>query len=166
MQKSDVLMLYDYNCWANQRILAAAAQVSEENFITPASPNLGSLRSTLVHMLGAEWVWRTRCQEDISPSALLAEADFPTLTLLRERWQTEEQTMRAYLHNLSDQKFGQSIHYKSLAGKPHTTILWQILAHLVNHGTQHRAECAARLTDLGHSPGDMDMILYTREQQP
>ena len=38
--------------------------------------------------------------------------------------------------------------------------LWQALAHVVNHGTQHRSEAAVLLTDVGHSPGDLDMVDY------
>ena len=38
--------------------------------------------------------------------------------------------------------------------------LWQALAHVVNHGTQHRSEAAVLLTAAGHSPGDLDMVDY------
>ncbi len=165
MQKSDIRLLFDYNYWANRHILTAAAKVSKVAFLAPTTHSWGSLHGTLLHILGAEWVWRVRCQEQLSPRALLAEQDFPTLAAIQARWQSEEQAMRAYIDGLSDEQLNRTIDYASLSGKPYQTVLWQILTHVVNHGTQHRAQSAVILTDLGASPGDIDLIVYLREQK-
>ena len=41
--------------------------------------------------------------------------------------------------------------------------MWQLLAHVINHGTQHRSEAAALLTAEGRSPGDLDMVFFAEE---
>ena len=72
--------------------------------------------------------------------------------------------MLSYLQNLSDADLPADVSYKNSKGVPFEEPLWQILMHMLNHGTQHRAEAAAMLTDFNHSPGDVDMILYFREK--
>jgi uncharacterized damage-inducible protein DinB len=162
MQADDVLILYDYNNWANARILETAAQVSEAQFVAPAGVSHGSLRGTLVHILAAEWIWRVRCQEGLSLGSLLGEAELPSLEAIRSRWQSEEQAMRAYLTSLHDADLAGIVGYTTTRGVPHHNKLWHLLVHIVNHGTQFRAEAAVLLTGYGHSPGDLDLIAYLR----
>ncbi len=155
--------LYDYNYWANARILEAAANLTGEQFVAPGILSHGGVRDTLVHTLTAEWIWRMRCQERVSPTALLSVEDFPTLADLRTRWQAEEEALRAYVASLTNEDLNQTIPYTSSEGKPFSFILWQILVHVVNHGTQTRSEAAVLLTDYGYSPGDLDLIYYIRD---
>jgi uncharacterized damage-inducible protein DinB len=165
MHTADVLTLYEYNYWANARVLRAAANVSAAQFMAPARLSHGSLRRTLVHTLSAEVVWRLRFQEGISPSTLLAEDEFPTLESLRQRWDEEERAMRAFLGSLQDNDLNRTVRYTSTKGIPYENVLWHLLAHVVNHGTQSRAEAAVLLTEYGQSPGDLDLILFLREQR-
>lgn len=164
MKQEDLLTLYGYNYWANAQILKTAARVSPEQYTAPANVSHGSLRGTLVHCFGGELVWRLRCQEGISPSALPDEEEIPTLESLVQRWQEEEETMMDYLASLRDADLTRIVSYKSTSGNAYENMLWHLLAHVVNHGTQHRGEAAVILTECDHSPGDLDLLLFFRLQ--
>ena len=133
--------------------------VTQEQFLAPASFPHGGLRGTLVHALFAEWIWRNRW-EGTSPTVRLKPDDFPTFEALRARWTEEEKLLMAFVENVTEERLNSKFSYKATDGTPHERILWHAMAHLVNHGTQHKTEAAAMLTDFGQSPGDIDMIFY------
>jgi uncharacterized damage-inducible protein DinB len=159
MNKQDILTLYRYNQWANAKILNAAANVTQEQFLAPASFPHGGLRSTLVHAMFAEWIWRQRWQ-GTSPTSRFKPEDFPTFSSLRVRWLEEEKQLMDFVSALTDDRLNNTFRYKNTAGESFSRVLWQAMAHVVNHGTQHRTEAAAMLTDFGHSPGDIDFIYF------
>jgi uncharacterized damage-inducible protein DinB len=114
--------------------------------------------------LFAGWIWHQRW-EGISPTVRLKPEDFPTLESLRARWEAQENSLMAFVENVPDEKLNSNLSYKDTKGQPHAEILWQVMVHVLNHGTQHKTEAAAMLTDFGQSPGDIDMILFLRENQ-
>ena len=160
MNAETLRLLHGYNAWANHKILEAASRLSEEQFSAPANLSHGGIRSTLYHVYMAEHLWRLRCQDGISPSSMPLESSFPTFASLRAALETEQRKMAEYLGSLTDESINRVFAYKNLKGEPHEIVLWQALTHVVNHGTQHRAEVAVLLTDFGCSPGDVDMIYY------
>ena len=162
MNKQDIQLLFKYNQWTTAKILNAASNVTPEQFLAPASFPHGGLRGTLVHALFAEWIWRNRW-EGTSPTYRLKPDDFPTFESLRTRWMEEEGKLMAFVESLTDEKLNSKFSYKDTQGNPLERILWQAMAHVVNHGTQHKTEAAALLTDLGHSPGDIDLIYFLPE---
>jgi uncharacterized damage-inducible protein DinB len=163
MNKQDILILYDYNYWANKKILASSVNVSQERFDAPAAFPYGGLRGTLLHILDTEWGWRMLLQYNDLSLPDLDRIDFPNVVAFRERWIREEQEMRAYLANLRDEDLIAHHYYKTSAGDPRDRILWHCLLHVVNHGTQHRSEAAALLTEYGQSPGDLDFTVFLNE---
>lgn len=164
MRADDLRLLFEYNFWANARILRAAEGLSEEQLLAPAPFPSGSLRGTLVHTLSAEWIWRQRWQGQM-PRAMLAAAEVPTMAAIRERWEVEEAALRALLATLNDEDVLQPLAVVNTRGVQQAPMpLWQLMLHLVNHGTQHRSEAAAMLTAAGRSPGDMDLVLFLRER--
>jgi uncharacterized damage-inducible protein DinB len=161
MTKRDIRMLYDYNRWCNQRLLDAAAKLTDEQFVAAGRYPHGGLRGTLVHALFAEWTWRMRWLGTPPQHGYRFKLEeFPTVAVLRARWTEEEAALMEFVEALTDQKLTAELEYTSTEGGRHKRVLWETMAHLVNHGTQHRAEAAAMLTDLGHSPGDIDLIVY------
>lgn len=165
MHKNDAILLLEYNRWANQRVLAAAKCLTAEEWTAPAPTSHGSVRGTLAHILGAEWVWRMRIQEGISPSGMPYENDYATFDSLAARMIEESEALLAFVNALPDGELNQVIRYARTSGEPYETPLWQILAHVVNHGTQFRSEASVILSQLSHSPGDLDFIYFVRSRQ-
>jgi uncharacterized damage-inducible protein DinB len=162
MNIQDILLLYEYNYWANKKILAASANVTPEQFSAPASFPYGGLHGTLLHILDTEWGWRALFQKIETASDLLP-ADYPTLSALEKRSNEEEIAMRSYLASLRDEDMESHLRYTTDTGIQRDRILWHCLLHVVNHGTQHRSEAAALLTDYGHSPGDLDFTVFLND---
>jgi len=164
MRVHDLLTLYEYNYWANERILAAAAKISPEQWSAPSTFPFGSLHGTLLHTLDTEFSWRMRCQYNQSTPDLSA-AEFPALDAIKRRWDEEETAMCAYLAGMSDDDLGGLVRYDTASGAKRERVLWHCLLHVANHGTQHRSEAAALLTDYGSSPGDLDFTLFLIERR-
>lgn len=162
MNIKDILLIYEYNYWANKKILAASARVTPKQFMTPASFPYGGLHGTLLHTLEAEWGWRALFQK-IENASDLPPADYPTLSDIETRWIEEETAMRAYLVSLRDEDVESYLRYTTDTGIQRDRILWHALLHVVNHGTQHRSEAAALLTEYGQSPGELDFTVFLND---
>lgn len=156
--------LFAYHDWANRKLLDA---VGDNDALLDAAPleEHPSLRGVLTHSLSAEWVWRHRWEGN-APSSMLDPDDFTSLRSIRERWQEETRLWQARVAELDQEALLEPLSYRTQRGTRFVTPRWQVLVHVVNHSTQHRSEAAAILTILGHSPGDLDMILYFRETNP
>ena len=174
MKVDEIKLLYDYNDWADARILAACARVSPEQYAAPTDLGTGyaGLRATMVHMLDNIWQWRITLQgyykEPLADEAAydateLHEDAFPTLAALQERWATEQREMRAYLDTLTEETLNGTIRYV-IPGAVREHVVWHILLDALLHATQHRSEAAALLTGYGQSPGDYDFTLFLNER--
>ena len=151
--------LFDYSCWARDRVLAQVARLDHDAYVALRSLDHGSIRGTLVHWLARDAIWLARWQG--RPDELISEADLPTFEALQERWAREEAQMRAFHGQLTDAELVETVRYVSaLTGNRYAIPLWHMMSHVANHGTQHRSEVALALTRLGLSPGDLDMVVY------
>jgi uncharacterized damage-inducible protein DinB len=166
MTSDEIRTLYEYNCWANQQVLASALQVGDAAFAADCPVSHGSLRGLLVHALAVEWLWRQRCQKGTSPPHFIPGERFHQVDSVRVAWVEEARTMRRYLADLTDGLLNDTVCYTTRRGENCDYVLWQLLVHLVNHGTQHRAEAGVCLARLDHSPGDLDFVLWLERGRP
>ena len=172
MKTDEIKLLYDYNDWADARILAACARVSPEQYAAPGSYGRGGLRATMVHILDNLWQQRITLQgfyqEPLADEAAydateLHEDAFPTLAMLQERWKIEQQEMRAYLDRLTEETLNGTIRYV-IPGVIRERVVWQFLLAALLHDMQHRSEAAVLLTSYGQSPGDLEFTLFLNER--
>ena len=163
MKVEEVRMLYDYNSWANHRLLDACAVLTQEQFTRDMHSSFPSTRDTLVHILGAELLWYERFQGG-NPKQLLDVAGFPTLGHIRERWATVGTDLLRFVAGLSQADLERVHNFRTTAGELYPSPLWQALQHLVNHGSYHRGQVTAFLRQLGAKAVSLDLIRYSRER--
>lgn len=154
--------LTDYHYWARDRLLEAAAALTPEQFTRDLANSFPSVRDTLVHMYGAEAVWCSRWNGE-SSAAMPSASAFPDLVAIRNAWSEQEQQVRAVLNRLGPEGILRPIEYER-NGVRQAQPFWQMLQHVVNHGSYHRGQVVTMLRQLGAAPPDsMDLIAFYRE---
>lgn len=150
MHADEVRFLFAYDRWATLRVLAVLDGLDPDVWTRPNIVDERGLGQILVHHLGASQRWRHSFQDTgLSPEP--EDGPLPTIAELRAWWEVEWAVVDAWLPTVTE-GFVAYVH----EGVP----VWQMLVHVVNHGTQHRAEAAAILTAEGRSPGELDLINY------
>ena len=164
MQLSDIHNLYEYNYWANHRLLDIVETLSPEQFTKDLTSSHGGVQGTLVHAMGAEEIWLRRWKGE-SPSTFYATKDFPTQESLINNWEKVEMEMMGFCHMLkTDEDLKQIVAYKNLKGDAFSQPLWQLMQHLVNHSSYHRGQLVTMLRQLGVQPVSTDMVAFYRER--
>jgi len=151
--------LYDYNAWANTRLLDTAAALTPAQLLAPGGASFDSVRDTLVHTMGVQWLYLERWNGR-APRALPEPATFADLAAIRTRWTEIERDTQAFVAGIDDTRLGAPLAYTNMQGEIWTYPLWEQMIHQVNHATQHRSEAAVLLTQLGHSPGWLDLLYF------
>lgn len=154
--------LFEYNYWARDRQLEACATLSQEEFQRSLGNSFSSVRDTLAHLVGAEWVWLERWRGR-SPQALPAAEEFAALAAIAALWLTVEQGMREYLAGLNEEELARPLTYVNFSRQTWTYPLWRALLHLMNHQTYHRGQVTMMLRQLGKHAAPVDLLVADDE---
>jgi uncharacterized damage-inducible protein DinB len=163
MTLADLKTLIDFHYWARDRVLDAAELLTPEQFTRDMGGSFKSIRDTLAHLYSAEWAWYQRWH-GTSPTAMVPFEQFPDVASIRRTWSEHESRMRAFLNSLGDDDINRVIEYRMLDGRPGSSPLWQMVQHIVNHGSYHRGQLTTMYRQLGAAPAkSVDLIRYYRE---
>ena len=163
MSPDEMRLLYDFNSWAKHRAMDAAGALSMEQFTKPLGNSFSSVRDTLAHIFGAEWIWLERFQGR-SPASLPNAADYADLASLRQSWSEFEPRLLGFVRGLTQADLDRVIEYKTLKFGVYSNPLWQSMQHVVNHGSYHRGQVTTLLRQLGAQPVLTDLMHFYRER--
>jgi uncharacterized damage-inducible protein DinB len=148
---------YGYHFAENRKIWDTyITPLSQEKFTKNADYSHGSVRNQIVHLMSTDDAWFSGLRgvelpKSPDPSAL------DDRKIIRAQWDNVEQSMREYLSKLRDDMLFEKPFPE---GEDKDLILWQVLLHVVNHGTDHRAQLLRLLNDLGVKTKSQDYIFY------
>lgn len=149
--KDYFIRLINYDQFANQTILKSVRAAND-----PEKPV-----QLMSHLLAAQQTWLTRCKG--GPLATYVLWPDWKADALEQTINTNTQAWLAYLNTLAPADFEKDVFYKNSAGTAYHHKLSDILAHLINHGTHHRAQAGQQLKFAGvENLPTTDYIFYIR----
>jgi uncharacterized damage-inducible protein DinB len=156
MDRDSMLALVRFHAWANDRILTTAAGLSDEELRRAEVLDHGSAFETLRHLVDVDWSWREFCIGNDVGDTYVWDHGFvlDDLPAIQAFCLEEDARLRSYVESLD----GSALNEPVMMSADDVVPRWSIVAHVVNHGTQHRSELARYSTECGHSPGDLDLL--------
>jgi len=151
---------YNYHFSENHIVWEHVASLSHEQFTQAVDYSHGSVRDQILHLIDAEQVWFSELR-DVRPLEPPAPSAVDDRQAIRAFWDSVEQNIRAYLIELQDDM----LFTKPIKEPDEDQVLfvWQVLLHVANHATDHRAQLLRVLHDLGVETKSQDYIFYIYE---
>lgn len=141
--------LYQYNAWANQRVLHCLERqsVTDEKIL-----------SLMGHVAAAETLWLHRIRGLPKPTVKLW--DNYSLGELETMFEGIDHQWLQYIE--ATENFDRELSYTNYTGSPFTNNVESIMIHTANHASYHRAQVAMLLRQNGLEPVNTDFITYDR----
>jgi len=170
MTRDDIALMYEYDRWANARVIDAAAALAPEQFTKDLGGSFSSVRDTLLHILAGEWIWLNLWKHP-SPDAeflvnlrtrresVFAPTGFPDISSVESKWAEIERDQTDFLSGLTDADLEKM--FPSRGGELR---LVRLMQHLANHSTYHRGQISLMMRQLQAKPAPTDFHLFLTER--
>ncbi len=162
--RDELRTLFVYNRWANLRYLEAFDTLSDTELGRTLGGSFPNIAATLVHMVGAEWVWLRRWAGE-APTSFPDATALDSVARVRALWDTLWAEQQALLGALEEASLLRPFAYRTFDGSAYEQPLHETIRHVVNHATYHRGQLAMALRQLGRVPPSTDLVRFYREQR-
>jgi uncharacterized damage-inducible protein DinB len=163
MTKDDMQLLYEYDRWANNRVLQKASELSDEQFTRDLGGSFRSVRDTLVHIIGGEWCWLAYWKELSHSSAFLTDLRrrrdalfnpdaFSSVAAVQLKWAEVEKEQTEFVSRVTNESLEQMLPFRTTQIR-----LVHLMQHLANHSTYHRGQVALMMRQLNAEPLATDL---------
>jgi uncharacterized damage-inducible protein DinB len=152
----------DYTAWASARLVDAAGQLTPDELTRDFGSADKSVLGTLVHVFAADRIWMARIAGDPPAKFIEPERDMH-LAVLQNVWPPLLKTWQEWVSALTTDSAAGIVSWKDLKGNSFEMPAWQIVLHVVNHGTHHRGQGSGFLRAMGKTPPPLDLARYYRD---
>lgn len=128
-----------YHMWANQRLFEVLDALTPEEYRLDLGGSYGSIQGTAIHLYGTEYIWLSRI-DGHSPDRLFDEQDYPDWPQLKKDWMAGFEQIEALIQKLDEKMAVEKVTYHTTTGKKYSQPTWELIVHMVNHGSYHRGQ--------------------------
>jgi uncharacterized damage-inducible protein DinB len=172
MTKDEIALLYEYDRWANNRVLQAASALSAEQFTRNLGGSFRSVQHTLLHIIAGEWGWLAYWKEPSADPAFVADLlhrrddlfnpqACPDLAAVQLKWAEVEREQVAFVNDLTNEALHKLLPFRSKQVR-----LAHLMQHLANHSTYHRGQIALMMRQLDVEPLPTDFHIFLLQAAP
>ena len=153
MTENSLVKIFEHNNWANQQILQACSALSDEQLdAEPQSATRGSIRLTLIHLVGAQQNYLAL----LTMPFVARPATRPAYAELQESMRLSGEGLLAVARGESSQPLSSRVQTRD----GYLVEAWVIMVQAINHATEHREQIKSMLTSLGVTPPEIDGWSY------
>ena len=122
------------------------------------------MEGNLAHIVGGQIVWLSRWTTGANPESLEQLESIRGLEAIRQSFAESHARLREHLASLGEDDLDRVLHYTDSRGNRNQRVMWQLLVHLANHGTHHRAETAMAMVAMGKPMRELDYHFFELER--
>jgi uncharacterized damage-inducible protein DinB len=171
MNKEDIELLYEYDRWANARVIQSFTTLTSDQFTRDLGGSFPSVRDTMLHILAGEWIWLNYWKAPSWDDALLNDLRkqreslfspdiFPDLDSVRRKWTEIEKVQLDFMGRVTDESLK-----GMLPARNKQLSLAHLMQHVANHSTYHRGQLSLMMRQLGAEPVATDFHLFIGERR-